>query len=102
MKEGESLLFEEEKELDEADEAGFTADEASLYRLDRFALFALLKTKSISKKVLSILKNLCLPLNEKVDLPSNIQHLDKGGLTFMKKELLGYIGMVCVIGFIMY
>ena len=29
MKESESLLFEEEKELDVVDEAGFTADEAS-------------------------------------------------------------------------
>ena len=102
MKEGETLLFEEEKELDEIDEAEFTADEASLYHLGGFALFALLKTNSISEKVLSILKNLCLPLNEKVDLPSNIQHLDKGSLTFMKKELLGYIGMVRVIGVIMY
>ena len=89
IKEGESLLFKEEKELDEVDEAGFTADEASLYCLGGFALFVLLKTKSISEKVLSILKNLCLPLNEKVDIPSNIQHLDKGRLTFMKKELLG-------------
>ena len=102
IKEGESLLFKEEKELDEVDEAGFTADEASLYCLGGFALFVLLKTKSISEKVLSILKNLCLPLNEKVDIPSNIQHLDKGSLTFMKKELLGCIGMVHVIGFIMY
>ena len=102
IKEGESLLFKEEKELDEVDEAGFTADEASLYCLGGFALFVLLKTKSISEKVLSILKNLCLPLNEKVDIPSNIQHLDKGRLTFMKKELLGCIGMVHVIGFIMY
>ena len=59
-----------------------------LNRLGGFALFALLKTKSIYEKVLSILKNLHLPLNEKVDLPSNIQHLDKDGLTFMKKELL--------------
>ena len=90
MKEGVRFLFEEEKELDEVDETGFTADEASLYRLGGFAL---LKTKSISEKVPSILKNLRLPLNEKVDLPSNIQHLDKGGLMFTKKELLGYIGM---------
>lgn len=97
MKEGESLLLEEEKELDDIDEAGFTADEASFYRLGGFALFALLNTKSVSEEVLFILKNLRLPFNEKVDLPSNIQHLDKGGMTFMRKELLRYLGMVCVI-----
>lgn len=97
MKEGESPLLEEEKELDEIDAAGLTADEASLYRLGGFALYSLMKSKNVSQEMVSILKSLRLPLYEKVELPSNIQHLDKGGMTFMKKELLGYIGMVCVL-----
>ena len=101
IKEGGNLLEEEEEELDEAHKAGFSADEASLYRLGGFALFALLKTKNVSKEIQSILSHLRLPLDEKVNLPSNIQHLDKGGMTFMRKELLGYMGMVCAIHWIL-
>ena len=101
MKEGDcdSQEEEEEEEVDVVEETGVGADEASLHRLGGFALYALIKAhqKSANPDVLSILKSIRMPLDAKaVDLPSNIQHLDKGGMTFMKKEMLGYLAMVCV------
>ena len=59
-----------------------------------FALYAVLKGHQQSAKMdlLSVLKNLRMPLAAKaVDLHSNIKHLDSGGMTFMKKEMLGYL-----------
>ena len=102
MKEGDCDSQEEEEEEEEVDvveETGVGADEASLHRLGGFALYALIKAhqKSANPDVLSILKSIRMPLDAKaVDLPSNIQHLDKGGMTFMKKEMVGYLAMVCV------
>ena len=43
--------------------------------------------------------HLHLPVDEKVGLPSNIQHLDKQGMTFMKKELLGYLFKVRILSY---
>jgi len=91
LKEGECDYQEEEETDDDVvQETGLSADEASLHRLGGFALYALIKAHQESSKadVLSVLKYIRMPLAEKaVDLPSNIQHLDKGGMTFMKRCL---------------
>ncbi len=75
------------------------ADEASLFRLGGFALFSLQKAyKCHSESVTQhkVLQSLKLPSEEKIDLPPNIAHLDTGNtVTFMKKELLGYLAEVC-------
>ena len=95
FKEGATLLHESEQELNPFEEAGIEADEAALYRLGGFALFSLLKNSHLPEEKCSVLKTLRLPLEEKTGLPSNIQHLDKGSLTLMKKEMLGYLSQVC-------
>ena len=43
---------------------------------------------------LSILHAVKMPLDEKHELPANILYLDKGGMTFMRRELLGYLAKV--------
>ena len=96
MKEGD--FQEEEDDVDAIEETGLHADVTALYRLGGFALYAVLKAHQQSAKtdLLSVLKSLRMPLAAKaVDLPSNIKHLDSGGMTFMKKEMLGYLSMVC-------
>ena len=96
FKEGEVLLLESEQDLEPFEEADIEADEAALYRLGGFILFSCLKTSDrLSEEKRSVLKTLCLPLEEKTELPSNIRHLDKGDLTLPKKEMLGYLLKVC-------
>ena len=55
-----------------------------------FALFSALKHPT-SEEQRHVLQSLRLSLEEKIDLPSNIEHLDKGNLTLMKKEMLGVL-----------
>ena len=46
--------------------------------------------------VMFLLKSLRLPVDEKVNLPPNIKHLDcNHAMIFMKKELMGYLFKVC-------
>ena len=97
FKEGEVLLLDREQDMDPFEEVGSEADEAALYRLGGFALFSCLKSSDhLSEEKRSVLKTLRLPLEEKTELPSNIQHLDKGTLTLLKKEMLGYLSQVCI------
>ena len=100
VKEGETLLLENEQYDvdDEFAEAGMDIDEACLYRLGGYALHSAIEayegpTKSTERQTIhSVLVHLRLPLEDKTGLPSNIQHLDtKHSMTFMKKELLGYL-----------
>ena len=78
-------------------EAGLDIDETSLYRLGGYALHSAIEaykapTNSVEREsILGVLTSLRLLVDKKVGLPSNIQHLDKQGMTFMKKELLGYL-----------
>ena len=96
-KEGETLLLDDEQCDSEFAEAGLDIDETSLYRLGGYALHSAIEaykapTNSVEREsMLGVLTSLRLPVDEKVGLPSNIQHLDKQGMTFMKKELLGYL-----------
>ena len=96
-KEGETLLLDDEQCDSEFAEAGLDIDETSLYRLGGYALHSAIEayeapTNSVEREsILGVLTSLRLPVDEKVGLPSNIQHLDKQGMTFMKKELLGYL-----------
>ena len=100
VKESETLLLESEQYDvdDEFAEAVMDIDEACLYHLGGYALHSAIEayegpTKSTERQTIySVLVHLCLPLKEKTGLPSNIQHLDtKHSMTFMKKELLGYL-----------
>ncbi len=100
-KEGGTLLLEVEQDDDPMEEAGHDADEASLYRLGGFALFSALKmyakySGSVSEKIHEVLTKLQLPSEEKNNLPANIVYLDKGNMTFMRKELLGFLSKVCM------
>ncbi len=94
IKEGDEVSEEEEDETNCLQDSRFIDDEASLYRLGGFALKAVIQACPAPEMstVLSLMK---MSLEEKVlsDLPSNIQHLDKGGMTFMKKEFLGYLAL---------
>ena len=99
MKEGETLLLDGEQSTTVwTDE---DVDEASLYRLGGYALHSTIKAfegrKGNYSKQLTLLHSLRMPVNEKVYLPPNIFHLDKGGMTFMRKELLGYLAKVVII-----
>ena len=77
----------EEKNADPAEEASLAADKVSLLRL--FALFASMKVHT--EPALSMLQALTMTKSEKADQPpTNLQLLDKGGLIFPKKELLGF------------
>ena len=85
-----------ETEEDESQEdVAQAADEVALFRLGGFALYTAMKNCPETK--LSILQILQMPASEKADLPSNLQHLDKGGLTFPKRELLGYFSDVRMV-----
>ena len=104
VKEGETLLLEGEQcdVDDEFIEARLDIDEASLYHLGGYALHSAIEayaalTKSTERqRIHSSLACLRLPIEEKTGLPSNIQHLDTHhGMTFMKKEMLGYLFKVC-------
>ena len=100
IKEGAGDDSGEEDEVpdDALQDARFTNDEASLYRLGGFALNAVLKACK-DGQLTGILMRLQIPHEEKVlmDLPSNIRHLDKGGLTLPKNELLGYLAKVFIV-----
>ena len=94
IKEG-SETEEDESQEDVAQAAALAADEVALFRLGGFPLYAAMKNCPETK--LSILQILQMPASEKADLPSNLQHLDKGGLTFPKRELLGYFSDVRMV-----
>ena len=104
FKEGETLLLEGEQcdADDEFVEAGLDIDEACLYCLGGYALHSAIEvytapTKSAKRQYIhSILVCMRLPIEDKTGLPSNIQHLDVDHcMTFMKKEMLGYLYKVC-------
>ena len=87
------VAIKEEEECDTVEdvgplqEAGLSGDEAALYRFGGFALYATLKAIDKSKPVVTfVLKGIQMTAAEIFDLPINIKHLDKGGMTFMKKE----------------
>lgn len=84
-----------EEDVGPLQEAGLTADESALYRLGGFAPHASIESsEKLHPDVVAVLKGIRLPLSEKVDLPTNIQHLDSVGMTFMKREMLGYLSKV--------
>ena len=87
---------EEESADTPVEEAGLTTDEAALYRLGGFALHAVLNA-STESEVVMVCSQLRMPSDKKVELPSNIVHLDRGGMTFTRKELLGYLSLVSLI-----
>ncbi len=93
VKEGVETSEEVAEELGPLEEAGLTTDEASLYRLGGFALHTVLKA-STSPAIVSVLTAIRMPLAEKIDLPSNIIYLNRGGMTFMRKDMLGYLSLV--------
>lgn len=93
IKEGGGPVEDEEESDTPVEEAGLTNDEAALYRLGGFALHAVLKALT-ETDVVSVCSQLKMPADMKVDLPSNIVHLDRGGMTFMRKEFLGYLSVV--------
>ncbi len=99
VKEGVTLLLEEEQDTDPISEAGLGADEALLYRLGGFALFSTLKayskhSSSRGQRAYSLLIKMELPTKDKIDLPASIVHLDKGNMTFMKKQFLRFLAQV--------
>ena len=99
FKEGDILLLDREQmEMDRFQEAGFETDEATLFRLGGSALHSTLESHKHTKEH-SILQRMQLLPHEKIDMPSNICHLDvHGGMVFMKKEFLGYLSQVsCMI-----
>ena len=99
VKEGETLLLEYEKDDDCFIEAGMEIDETSLYHLGGFALHSAIEAFECCKEtpgtrhvIGDILKSLRLPVDAKVGLPPNIQHLDSNqAMTFIKKEMMGYL-----------
>ena len=95
FKEGDTLLLEREQmEEDIFQEAGFETDEATLFRLGGSALYSSLESHTHTQEH-SILQRMQLLPHEKIDMPSNIRHLDvHGGMVFMKKEFLGYLSQV--------
>ena len=95
FKEGDVLLLDQEQmETDKFQEAGFETDEATLFRLGGSALHSTLERNKYTKEH-SILQRMQLLPHEKIDMPSNICHLDvHGGMVFMKKEFLGYLSQV--------
>ena len=95
FKEGDVLLLDREQiETDKFQEAGFETDEATLFRLGGSALHSTLENNKHTKEH-SILQRMQLLPHEKIDMPSNICHLDvHGGMVFMKKEFLGYLSQV--------
>ena len=103
VKEGETLLLEHKQDDDCFIEAGMEIDEVSLYCLGGFALHSGIKAfkcgdESCERRqaICDVLKSLRLPVEEKVDLPPNIKHLDcNHTMTFMKKELTEYLFKVC-------
>lgn len=98
FKEGDILLLDREQmEMDRFQEAGFETDEATLFRLGGSALHSTLESHKHTKEH-SILQRMQLLPHEKIDMPSNICHLDvHGGMVFMKKEFLGYLSQVRVM-----
>ena len=69
-------------------------DEASFFRLEGYALHSTIKEYERWEKMgeeleLAVLRAMRMPLEERYELPENIDYLDKGGTTFMKRELLG-------------
>ena len=103
VKEGETLLLEHKQDDDCFIEAGMEIDEVALYCLGGFALHSGIKAFKCGdgscerrQAICDVLKSLRLPIEEKVDLPPNIKHLDcNHTMTFMKKELMGYLFKVC-------
>ena len=95
LKVGDTLLLEREQlEEDLFQEAGFETDEATLFQLGGSALYSNLQSQCHTIEH-SILQRMQLLSHEKIDMPSNIRHLDvHGGLVFMKKEFLGYLSHV--------
>ena len=95
FKEGDTLLLEgEQMDEDIFQEAGFETDEATLFRLGGSALYSSLESHTHTQEH-SILQRMQLLPHEKIDMPSNICHLDvHGGMVFMKKEFLGYLSQV--------
>ena len=79
-------------ELDAAEEAALAADETSLLRLGGFALHA--AAKCMKQPELSVLWSLQMPASAKETLPTNLVHLDRGGMAFPKRELLGFLSEV--------
>lgn len=57
-----------------------------------FALYSAIK--GASKDELDFLTALRLPEQEKVSLLLNLQVLDKGNLTYMKRDMIGYLSQV--------
>ena len=102
FKEGDVLLLDREQmEMDNFQKAGFETDESTLFRLGGSALYSTLESHKSTKEH-SILQRMQLLPHEKIDMPSNICHLDvHGGLVFMKKEFLGYLFQVSGTGFYM-
>ena len=98
MKEGKTLLCAwEQSSSDCLEETGVDIDEASLFRLGGYALHSTIKKYEKMKtgeEELAVLRAVKMPLEEKQGLPTNIQCLDKGHMTFMRRELLGYLAMV--------
>lgn len=99
FKEGDILLLDREQmEMDKFQEAGFETDEATLFRLGGSALHSTLESHKHTKEH-SILQRMQLLPHERIDMPSNICHLDvHGGMVFMKKEFLGYLSQVSCSG----
>ena len=83
---------------DPVEEALVFTDRASLHRLGGFALFSAIKgTATSDVKLNYFLASLQLPQDQKDQLPINLQVLDKGKLTFMKEEMIGYLSEVGII-----
>ena len=92
FKEEESGQAKDEDCEDPVEEALVFIDEVSLHRLGGFALHSAIKASSGSE--IQYLASLRLTEEEKETLPINLKVLDKGGLTFMKREMMGYLSEV--------
>ena len=96
LKEGNTLLCDwEQISVDNLRE---DIDETSLFRLGGYALHSAIKKyekqEMTARKELDVLHAIKLPWSNKDELPVNISYLDKGGMSFMKRELLGYLTKV--------
>ncbi len=76
-----------EAAIDPVQEAMICDDEVSLHRLGRYALKAAMKGCCKQEESFYLL--------DKELLPTNLKVLDKGGLFFMKKEMIGFLAKVC-------
>ena len=87
FKESKSSQIDEDDEQDPVAEALVFTDNASLHRMGGFVLHSAIKISL--KSDLNFLTSLGLPKEDKESLPINLKVLDKGGLTFMKQEMIG-------------